>query len=157
MAARSSHAQWRTFLSTLIEQEGVDTLTVKKAWTALNSQFGADVKKGDRRWMKDTLTELTVAIQHKKAMKGRHVMVSDDDSDDDELVLEAPAPAETAAQKLLALVQAESARRDRKSKNDAEEEERDPAAVSGIVEFMRKMASDPGRSKMVDAAGDVAV
>ena len=38
MAARSSHAQWRTFLSTLIEQEGVDTLTVKKAWTALNSQ-----------------------------------------------------------------------------------------------------------------------
>ena len=45
MAARSSHAQWRTFLSTLIEQEGVDTLTVKKAWTALNSQFGADVKK----------------------------------------------------------------------------------------------------------------
>ena len=76
MAARSSHAQWRTFLSTLIEHEGVDTLTVKKAWTALNSQFGADVKKGDRRWMKDTLTELTVAIQHKKAMKGRHVMVS---------------------------------------------------------------------------------
>ena len=38
-----------------------------------------------------------------------------------------------------------------------EAEERDPAAVSEIVQFMRMMASDPGRQKMADMAGDIAV
>ena len=36
-------------------------------------------------------------------------------------------------------------------------EQRDPVAVAEIVEFMRIMASDPGRRKMADIAGDIAV
>ena len=43
---------------------------------------------------------------------------------------------------------------------DGEEEEQqqpDPEAVSEIVQFMREMAGDPGRRKMADKAGDIAV
>jgi hypothetical protein len=43
---------------------------------------------------------------------------------------------------------------------DGEEEEQqqpDPEAFSEIVQFMREMASDPGRRNMADMAGDIAV
>ena len=58
MAAKSSPAQWKAFLSQLIDKHPLDTLSQRSVFASLRGHFGDDVELSHRAWCKDTVKEL---------------------------------------------------------------------------------------------------